>query len=187
MESIGLNDSEILQAKRTARDLHEYWKELKPQNRYQTLSGMYAEMAVVKYFNRVLGATPSIKFNTEYREGRDGGFDFECCGLKFDVKNDNSAKIKTANALSTSANVVIGTTRLREAKNFHTYAILGFIPVTRIKRYQEFLTQPDFADLLLLARARPDVFKGKISGQERQGDPMCIGDVLQIAIEKITP
>jgi len=145
-------------------------------------SGMFAEMAVVKYFNESLGATPKIRFNTEYLEGRDGGFDFKCIGLKFDVKNDNSGKIRTANALKTSADVIIGTTRLRESKNRYTYGIFGFIPVTRIKRHQEFLVQADFADLLLLAKARPDFFQGKRAVQDRQGSPMKVADVLQLAV-----
>src|SRR5690554_4683368 len=98
--TLATNEKRVV--RRVALDLALHW-DADPVALAQTILGLYGEYAVVKYLNQRLGANPPILFNAEYRNGGDGGFDFEFPhkGVTWDVKTTNQRVFKKDHLLNT--------------------------------------------------------------------------------------
>lgn len=130
MVMVQLNKNDQRSVGPVAAQLAVYWRTSDMKIPFkQTLSGLYAEYAVIKYFNYRMGANPQIVFRTEYVNGGDGGFDFEFMGVKWDVKSSKEDFIPKERALKTKAHVIIGVQTIGKG----LFDVWGFIPISRIK------------------------------------------------------
>ena len=179
MVPVELDCQEITQIRITAARLYSHWNNGTDYKGMQTLGGLYAEFAAVKYFNYTLGATPAIEFNTKYINGGDGGFDFEFCGIKFDVKSSRTGKIELEHVRYSKADAIIGVRRMGLSERGHQFDIFGFIPVSRIAGLRKsHLEMDDFCSLLMLAKARPNDFRGEIRKAPKPSEPERLGDLI---------
>lgn len=172
--SIELTKYDLEKIKPLALDLTEYWQLKKPDGWLaQTLSGLYAEYATVKFLNYHLGASPRIVFNETYVNGSDGGVDFYFPDKNFswDVKSSVDGIFTREHLRSTKAQTIIGV----HCKGNMTYEILGFIPVTRIVK--DNYSKDDFREIEELKKGFPDNFIGPIPIQRHTAEPEQIGKV----------
>ena len=108
----------------TVQELSSYWKD----STIKMLIALAGELATIKYFNDYLRANPKIKFNTNYTNGCDGGYDFEIANTKIDVKTIGKNAQLNKDHTKTKADVLFFTKHLGKL-HFH---ILGFIPRSRL-------------------------------------------------------
>lgn len=180
MTAITLDQSELAEARIAAAKLWNYWDSSEPKKSeaIRILSDFYAEYAVVKYFNEVLGAAPKVHFDIAYKNCGDGGFDFVCADTKFEVRTDDSQAIKNDRSRVTKADAIVGVVRTAKTGEFHRYEIFGFMPVSRLALKGRLLARDDFLDLITLARARSDVFRGERPRTTERHGPQRVGDII---------
>lgn len=174
MVMISLHRGDYRKVRPTALTLAEHWQSDPKSKMDLTLEGLFAEYAVIKYFNQNLGAVPTINFNTQYSNGGDGGFDFKFPeDLSWDVKSTTKDFFLIEHLSKTKANCVIGVRRMTHS----SYDIWGFIPTSRFDGRKKF-SRNDFRDLAFLKRAFPDKFVERGNVIERYSEFDQVGSIV---------
>lgn len=145
----------------------------------KTISGIYAEYAAIKYFNYEMGASPRIKFNTEYNNGGgDGGVDFSFPDEKctWDVKSTNKATFTKEYLQKTKAKFIIGV-----INGDQTFSVVGFVPVSQLAKLPDQVELSYFHPLRGLTEIFPNNFFGKCVKQNTS-EPEAVGSLLGDAL-----
>lgn len=144
---IGGEDVQLTQ--RVAMKLHSMHES--NQSLRATIAGIRAELAVIQYVNYNLGLLEKAKFRTQYNEkGGDGGFDFEMCGMKWDVKYSRDLVVPIKRIATSTAHIIVVCTGMKHlSRDKILINMLGWAPRQKLV---EFLRDNE--------RLIPELFRG---------------------------
>jgi hypothetical protein len=177
---IELTREECRRVDSVALSLSEFWHKGSKTERYiQTLSGLLAEFAAIKYLNDTLGATPRIEFNTNYQDGGDGGFDFRFInGMTWDSKSTSGETIPRAHC-RTKAQIVVGSMKC----GFGRYEVWGFLPASRLPDVD--LCRDHFRDIRSLASIFPQSFdRDRIRHTKTNSNLESVADIVRNSVRR---
>jgi len=101
----------------------------------RTYIGIISEYAAIKFFNESMGAKIPVKFRTEYNEsGGDGGFDFNSCGMTWDVKYSRTGKVPAERLRRSTADMILVCNKLWPGFDRLSVNIFGCFPRKRALR-----------------------------------------------------
>jgi hypothetical protein len=128
----------------------------------KTLVGMIAEFGAIKFMNYNMGATDFIEFRTQYNErGGDGGFDFRCAGMTWDVKFNRMKKVALSRLKASTADMILICDRLNPRYDRMAVRVAGCAPRLRMVRHLEAGDEAEGYRLMPMVSIRgmfPDAF-----------------------------
>lgn len=173
--------------RRVAQALHAFHSKRHGQNFRATLTGIRAEFAVVQFVNYGLGLLNRVDFRTEYNErGGDGGFDFEMCGLKCDVKYSKNLKIPKSRIASSTADLIIMCTKMRHTEDGVSLTLLGWAPRSRILNaldISEQLNPSHFRTFTLIKSSTPQLFSSEQISYPKKPDFVGVSTIISDVIQ----